>query len=214
MILTRPTVYLAGPMVFYQDLSVFEPMKDICARHGLDGFAPLDNQIDLRQLAPGKATVTKIAAADFELMSRLDGALFCLDPFRRGTEMDTGTAVEIGFMIGLGGKKMAGWTTDGRPYPEKVHAFFNGEGIVGTAPNNRGGISGASRDPDGVLIHSEGGPVQNGMAHCGIELNGGKVYAHQNWRAAFEAAAINLARQFRLPPQEPLSREALAAHSA
>jgi nucleoside 2-deoxyribosyltransferase len=199
----HPTVYLAGPMVFYRDLAMFDLMKEICAHHDLDGIAPLDNQIGLEGLAPGKPTVTKIVAADFGLMSTLDGALFCLDPFRRGTEMDAGTAVEIGYMIGLGGKKLAGWTADTRSYPEKVRAFFKGETIVDTAPNRKGGTSGSTRDPDGILIHSEG-LVQNGMAQCGIELHGGKVYGHQDWRAAFEAAAMDLAAQFNLMPKEPL----------
>jgi hypothetical protein len=120
---------------------------------------------------------------------------------------------KIGYMIGLGGKRMAGWTIDGRPYPEKVRAFFRGVGIVRIPANRTGGTSGTDRDPDGVLIHSEGGLVQNGMAHCGIELHGGKVYAHKDWRVAFEAAALNLAEQFHLAPKEPLYTETSAAQS-
>ncbi|MGA7323145.1 MAG: nucleoside 2-deoxyribosyltransferase [Rhodomicrobium sp.] len=212
MSLAKPAVYLAGPMVFYKDLSVFELMKEICAHHGLEGFAPLDNQLGLEALAPGKPTVTKIVAADFDLMEKLEGALFCLDPFRRSTEMDPGTAVEIGYMI-RAGKRLAGWTADRRSYYDKVRAFFGDEGIVRTAANSRGGTSGSDRDPDGVLIHSDG-LVVNGMAQCGIELHKGKVYAHEDWRAAFEAAAMNLAAQFELAPQEPLYSKDRAAAAA
>jgi nucleoside 2-deoxyribosyltransferase len=202
-----PRVYLAGPIVFYEDPNpFFDAMKEICAHHGLIGVAPLDNQIGLEGLAPGKQTITAIVAADYELMPTLDGAIFCLDPFRRSTEMDPGTAVEIGFMCALK-KPMAGWTIDGRSYPEKVHGFFKGEGITHTAANATGGTSGNERDLDGVLIHSEG-CVQNGMAHCGIELAGGKVFAHQDWKRAFEAAVMHLAReQFKCEPKTPLYSE-------
>jgi hypothetical protein len=48
------------------------------------------------------------------------------------------------------------------------------------------------------------GLVQNGMAHCGIELAGGKVFAHKDWKEAFEAAIINLAEQFELVTNNPL----------
>jgi nucleoside 2-deoxyribosyltransferase len=209
----KPTLYLAGPMVFYKDLTVFDVMKGICAHHDLEGVAPLDNQIGLEGLAPGKPTVTKIVAADFDLMRKLDAGIFCLDPFRRSPEMDPGTAVEIGYMIGIGGKKVAGWSADGRAYAQKVSAFFKGEEISKTAANSKGGTSGSTRDPDGVLIHSEG-LVQNGMVHCGIELHGGKVYAHTDWRAAFEAAAMDLAAQFGLVPKDPLHSRDRAATAA
>ncbi len=40
-------------------------------------------------------------------MDTLDGGLFCLDPFRRSSEMDPRTAFEVGYMRALG-KPMAG----------------------------------------------------------------------------------------------------------
>lgn len=183
-------------------------MKEICAHHGLEGCAPLDNQADTKGLLPGKPTVTKIVVADFDFMNQLDAAIFCLDPFRRSTEMDPGTAVEIGYMKGRG-VPMAGWTQDGREYPEKVGDFFEqqfGEPLTAAAANETGGTSGDLRDPDGVLVHSAG-LVQNGMAHCGIELAGGHVFAHHDWHIAFEAAAMDTARQFGLEPQEPIFKE-------
>lgn len=197
-----PRIYLAGPMVFYEDLSVFDVMKEICVRHGLQGYAPADNQLGLEGASPGKETAAKIVAADFDLMDKLDGAVFCLNPFRRSTEMDPGTAVEIGYMKALK-KPMAGWTTDGRPYPEKVRTFFKNESMAKTSANPKGGTSGSERDPDGILIHSEG-LVQNAMTQSGIELAGGKVFAHENWKQAFEAAVMNVAAQFNLEPQSPL----------
>lgn len=196
----RPRVYLAGPMVFYPDaLETFAEMKALCARHGLEGVAPSDNQIGLEGLPPGRALITRIVQADLALMDALDGGLFCLNPFRRSTEMDPGTAVEIGYMLAQR-KPMSGWTNDPRPYPEKVRehmARVYGEALVVTAANDQGGTSGLTRDGDGILVHSDG-LVQNGMAEIGIEQAGGRVIADPDWRVAFAGAAADLAGQFGL----------------
>jgi nucleoside 2-deoxyribosyltransferase len=120
----RPKIYLAGPTVFLPDHDlIFDAMKSICANHGVEGCSPLDNQIGLKGLSPGKATITEIVKADFDLMRKADAALICLDPFRRSTEMDPGTAVEIGFLYALQ-KPMCAWTQDPRTYPEKVFDLF------------------------------------------------------------------------------------------
>lgn len=197
----RPTVYLAGPMVFLPDpAATFDVMRAICARHGLEGVAPLDAQFELAGLAPGHDTLLAIVRADRDLMQRLDAGLFCLDPFRRCPEMDPGTAVEIGYMHALG-KPMAGWTRDGRPYPVKVADYFHarGERLLPTAANAIGGTSGDLRDPDGMLVHSEG-MLQNGMAPGFIELAGGAVFADADWEVAFDAAARHLAGQLGCAP--------------
>jgi nucleoside 2-deoxyribosyltransferase len=190
-------VYLAGPMVFLPDPSaVFDRMKAICAAHGLEGAAPLDNQIDLTGVAPGKGLCERIVRADIDLMRRVDAGVFCLDGFRRGPEMDPGTAFEVGFMAALG-KPMAGWTRDPLPYPRRVEAFFHsvfGAGLMVAQAGTMGATSGAARDPDGVLVHSEG-CVQNAMVHVGIEMSGGVVVADPDWEAAFTAAIAALARR-------------------
>ncbi|MBV9756287.1 MAG: nucleoside 2-deoxyribosyltransferase [Alphaproteobacteria bacterium] len=201
----RPAVYLAGPMVFEPDpAALFAAMKAICAEHGLVGVAPLDDQAGLEGAPPGRALVTAIVRADCALMRRLDAGLFCLDGFRRGPEMDPGTAFEIGFMCALG-KPLAGWTRDPRPYPERVAAFFRDTfslDLHPTEPGPRGGTSGALRDPDGILVHSEG-CLQNAMTEIGIELGGGRVFADPDWRVAFGCAAANLAERLRRQAFEP-----------
>jgi nucleoside 2-deoxyribosyltransferase len=194
----QPTVYLAGPMVFEPEPEViFSRMKEICAELGLLGVAPIDNQLGLEGLPPGRALAEQIVRADIALMQRLDAGLFCLDSVRRGPEMDAGTAFEVGYMAALG-KPLMGWTRDGRDYPDKVAARFP-EPLQMSAPNAQGGMSGALRDPDGMLVHSQG-CVQNAMVHIGIELAGGAIYAEPSWRTAFGAAAAHLARILRATP--------------
>ena len=193
--MARPRVYLAGPMVFLPDpVATFVRMKAICDDHGLAGVAPLDNQIGLEGLPPGRDLIEQIVRADMALMRSVDAGIFCLDGFRRGPEMDTGTAFEIGYMQALG-KPLAGWTADPRPYPQKVRDYFADVfalPLTVTPPGAAGGTSGLTRDPDGMLVHSEG-CVQNAMVHIGIELAGGVVSADKNWEAAFIHAAARLA---------------------
>jgi nucleoside 2-deoxyribosyltransferase len=194
----RPGIYLAGPTVFEPDPEAsFAAMKAICARHGLQGVSPLDNQIGLEGAPPGRDLLRRIVAADIALMQRLDGGVFCLDPFRGAPEMDAGTAFEIGYMVALG-KPVAGWTRDPRHYPLKVQQFFErgmGAALVPTAAGAVGGTSGLTRDPHGMLVHSEG-CVQNAMTEIGIELAGGAVFADTDWTAAFAAAIASLAGRF------------------
>jgi nucleoside 2-deoxyribosyltransferase len=189
-----PRIYLAGPMVFLPDPdAVFARMKAICADHGLTGIAPLDNQIGLEGLAPGPELIRRIVQADIALMRSVDAGVFCLDGFRRGPEMDAGTAFEIGYMQALG-KPLAGWTADPRSYPRKVGDHFAqvfGLALTETPANATGGTSGLTRDPDGMLVHSEG-CVQNAMVHVGIELSGGIVAAAASWEEAFAAAVTSL----------------------
>jgi len=184
-------------MVFEPDPEAFfAPMKAICARHGLEGVSPLDNQVELAGHAPGKPLALAIVAADIALMHSLDGGIFCLDGFRRSPEMDPGTAFEIGYMHALG-KPLAGWTRDPLLYPDRVAAFFAAVfrlTLTQTPPNAAGATSGALRDPDGILVHSEG-CYQNAMAEMGIERSGGVVAADPDWAVAFEQAIAQLARR-------------------
>lgn len=192
-------VYLAGPMVFEADpVAIFDRMKTLCVARGVVGIAPLDNQIGLEGIAPGKCLLERIVRADIALMDELDAAVFCLDGFRRGPEMDAGTAFEVGYMRALG-KPIAGWTQDTRPYPQRVADFFSsafGRGLTRTSAGPIGGTSGLLRDPDGILVHSEG-CVQNAMVHVGIELTGGIVAADMNWERAFGAAVTSVVEQLR-----------------
>jgi nucleoside 2-deoxyribosyltransferase len=203
-----PAIYLAGPMVFEPDPeATFAAMKAICARHGLAGVSPLDNQLGLEGIPPGRDLLRRIVAADIALMQRLDGGVFCLDPFRGAPEMDAGTAFELGYMVALG-KPVAGWTRDPRDYPLKVRHYFaqpTGAALVPTAAGAKGGTSGLQRDPHGMLVHSEG-CVQNAMTEIGIELTGGAVFTNTDWPVAFDLAVACLAGRL-LRPSKPMTQQ-------
>ena len=158
------------------------------------GVSPLDNQTSLSGEPPGRALARGIVKADIDLMSRVDAGIFCLDGFRRGPEMDPGTAFEIGYMFALG-KALSAWTKDTREYPERVRSFFADTFGLRLAVGERSGSgarSGALRDPDGTLVHSVG-CYQNAMIDIGIEFSGGIIEADSDWRAAFNRATSRLA---------------------
>ena len=211
---TGLVAYLAGPTVFLPDpLPIFARMKQICQQHGITGIAPLDNQMGLESEPLSQSLIERIVTADIELMDRVDAGIFCLDGFRRSTEMDSGTAFELGYMRACK-KPLVGWTTDGRDYPTKVAGFFDTVFHLDLAPtsaNTSGGTSGTLRDPDGVLVHSQG-CCQNAMIDFGIRGMGGEVFADPDWELAFAGAVAHLAamphhrdleRRPSLPPTAP-----------
>jgi len=190
------SVYLAGPMVFLPDAErVFGIMKDILKDYGLKGVAPVDNQSNLIGVRPGRDLNGAIYQADVEIMNSVDGAIFDISPFRRGTEMDAGTAFEIGYCRCLG-IPMTGWTTRTLFYPELVSEYVKerfGQGLLEDGEGAPGAKSGSARDPDGLLVHSSG-LYQNLMVQMAIETSGGSVHADSTWETAFGKAAKQLAR--------------------
>jgi nucleoside 2-deoxyribosyltransferase len=190
------TVYLAGPMVFLPEAErIFGIMKDILKDHGLRGVAPVDNQTNLIGVRPGRDLNKAIYQADVEIMNSVDGAIFDISPFRRGTEMDAGTAFEIGYCRCLG-IPMTGWTTQTHFYPEHVLEYVKerfGQNLTEDVSSAPGAKSGGARDPDGVLVHSAG-LYQNLMIQMAIETSGGAVYSDSSWETAFGKAATYLAK--------------------
>ncbi|GBR55347.1 nucleoside 2-deoxyribosyltransferase [Neokomagataea thailandica NBRC 106555] len=193
---TTPKIYLAGDIVFRPNaLSIFQSLKDICAQHGLLGVAPFDGQEEARHLPPGRETILAFVKADRDLMDSCDAGLFCVDPFRRGADMDPGTAVEIGYMHAQG-KPLEGYTIDGRSYPEKVEAYWRAafrEALSARAANDAPS-SGAMEDPDGMLVHSEG-MLQNGMVDGFIQFSGGQISVADDFLEAFSKAVKILSKR-------------------
>jgi len=94
-------IYLAGPEVFLQDPhAAGAAKKEICARYGLQGVFPLDNELDLTELTPEQSGL-RISQANEQLMRDADAVIANMTPFR-GPSMDVGTAFEMGFARALG----------------------------------------------------------------------------------------------------------------
>jgi nucleoside 2-deoxyribosyltransferase len=94
------SLYLAGYDVFRPDAIEYgEQLKALCARHGLQGFYPLD------KAGPADLTGPELAAwiyrANVALIRQADGVIANLNPFR-GAEPDSGTAFEVGYAVALG----------------------------------------------------------------------------------------------------------------
>lgn len=110
-------VYLAGPDVFMPDpVAHGEALKAMCARRGLVGLFPLDNEILGDADMPGA-----IRAANMDSLRACDVVVANMTPFR-GPSMDAGTAYEMGVASALG-KPVIGYTLDSRPYVERVAAM-------------------------------------------------------------------------------------------
>ncbi|MBF0861330.1 hypothetical protein HKD22_04250 [Gluconobacter kanchanaburiensis] len=196
-------VYLAGDLVFRKEaILLFEKLKSICFEYGLQGVAPFDGQAEARSLSPGRETILAFVDADKELMESSVAGLFCIDPFRRSSEMDPGTAVEIGYMLGLQ-KPMEAYTVDGRPYSEKVSDYWRdawGNYLHNRLPSDAP-ASGSLEDPDGMLVHSEG-MLQNGMIEGFIEMAGGQVAIDTDFFEAFRKACQRLSKRLYQNHQE------------
>ena len=117
-------VYLAGPEVFLPNpLEIGAAKRAICAKHGLEGVFPLDNEIDLTGLSPQEAGL-KIYRANRTCMDGCDLVIANMTPFR-GPSMDVGTAFEMGYMRGLG-RPVFGYSNVETRFFERTAAFYGG----------------------------------------------------------------------------------------
>jgi nucleoside 2-deoxyribosyltransferase len=108
-------IYLAGPDVFLPDpVEMGRRKKEICARYGLTGLFPLDNEID----PVAKDASLQIFRSNETLMKEADAIIANLTPFR-GPTADTGTVYELGYMAACG-KLCLGYSNDPAPYVDRV----------------------------------------------------------------------------------------------
>ena len=167
-----PKVYLAGPGVFRPDAKAFGlALKDKCARVGLQGCFPLDNDVTGR--TPAK-TAAAIFRTNVALIDASRAILADISPFR-GPNMDPGTAWEIGYGVAKG-LPIYAWSTD------PADLFTRTERKVGARdPSQRG------YDVDGWSIENFG-LAENLM----IVLSA--MFVHGTAEQAIEACAEGLRR--------------------
>lgn len=128
-----PKIYLAGPDVFLPDaVEVGRRKATLCARYGLTGLYPLDNDVDL---AHPDASLT-IFRSNEAMMNAADAIIANLTPFR-GPSADVGTVYELGYMAGRG-KLCLGYSNDPAPYAGRVTHVATSDGVA--------------RDADGFVV--------------------------------------------------------------
>jgi nucleoside 2-deoxyribosyltransferase len=133
------TAYLAGPDVFLPDAAAHAVRKvSICARHGLLGLPPLNE--DAASAATGheqpndtRQTIWQtIYAKDIAMMERADIIIANLTPFA-GPSADAGTLIEVGWFSGRG-KPVFGYSNSAEPFEVRMRAQLgadHGLGIEG-----------------------------------------------------------------------------------
>ena len=107
--------YLAGPDVFLPGAGGHARRKiGICARHGLEGLAPLNEDVaSLQGMGPEDAWAT-IYRKDIAMMEACDVIIANLTPFR-GASADSGTLIEVGSSGAAG--RCSATPTPPRPSP-------------------------------------------------------------------------------------------------
>lgn len=180
-------IYLAGPDVFLPDaLEIGRRKIDICRRHGLSGFYPLDNAVDLTAADASLA----IFKGNGAMMDAADAVIANLTPFR-GTGADPGTVYELGYMAGRA-KLCFGYSNDPSTYAERVRHFTEV-----TAHDGR------LVDADGLTVEDFGLADNLMMIHA-LDLHGAPLVLPREkpadiWHdlTAFEACVRLAAKWFR-----------------
>lgn len=148
----RPSVYLAGPDVFRADsIAHGEHLKALCARQGLCGLYPMDNQV---------SGAIAIRAANMTMIRRSGAIIANLVAFR-GAGADDGTAYELGAAAALG-LPVFGYSPDHRSLLKRTAEWLRAQG---TEPTQ--GRDGQWRDADGMAIE-DFGLTHNLMLSCGL----------------------------------------------
>lgn len=136
-------VYLAGPEVFLANVwEIGACKRAVCARHGLVGVFPADEQEACDLALPLPEQGLAISRAMERAMQACDAMIVNLTPFR-GPSADVGSAYEMGFMRALG-RPVFAYSNDARPFPERVAAHCGG--------TLRQRPTGEHEDPDGMAV--------------------------------------------------------------
>jgi nucleoside 2-deoxyribosyltransferase len=149
-------VYLAGPDVFLSDAKdIGHHKKEICARFGLAGLFPLDDEINDTQGEGGTLPSMRIFRACIAMMDDADAVIAHLTPFR-GPSADAGTVFELGYMAARG-KLCIGYTNRRDSYADRI------DRVPGVAPDGGGLVS---LDCEGHVIEDFGLPDNLMIAHA------------------------------------------------
>jgi nucleoside 2-deoxyribosyltransferase len=112
------TAYLAGPEVFLPRAREHALRKiEICARYGIIGRTPLNEDIERPPGMSDEAFAFAIFGKDVAMMESCDIVIANLSPFR-GPSADSGTLVELGWFLGRG-KPVFGYSNSATPFAQR-----------------------------------------------------------------------------------------------
>ncbi|MBK1662746.1 nucleoside 2-deoxyribosyltransferase [Paracraurococcus ruber] len=140
------SAYLAGPDVFLPDAAGHARRKvAICARHGIEGRPPLNEDVASLAAMPEAEAWRVIFAKDLAMMRDCDIAIVNLTPFR-GASADAGTILELGWFLGAG-KRAFGYSNSAQGFTARSAAQ------VAAVPDPMPGLTvGGFGLPDNLMI--------------------------------------------------------------
>ncbi|TDH62782.1 nucleoside 2-deoxyribosyltransferase [Dankookia rubra] len=141
-----PKAHPAGADVFLPDAAAHAARKvAICARHGIEGRPPLNEEVAGLAAMPEAEAWRVILAKDLAMMRDCDLIIAKLPPFR-GASADAGTLVELGWFLGAG-KPAFGCSNGAVPFAERSARQ------VAAVPDPTPGLSvGGFGLPDNLMI--------------------------------------------------------------
>ena len=144
--MTSITAYLAGPDVFLSDAHENAARKiAICARHGIQGRAPLNAVVPGLAMMPPEQAWRAIFRADIGMMEECGVIIANLTSFR-GASADAGTLVELGWFLGRG-LPAFGYSNSGQNFAVRSAAQ------IAAVPDLLAGIAVEGFDlPDNLMI--------------------------------------------------------------
>ncbi len=150
------SAYLAGPDVFLPAAERHARRKiAICAAHGIDGRAPLDEMMGNVPASPHAMPMWQaIFCQNLALMESCDVVIANLTPFR-GASADAGTLVELGWFLGRG-RPVFGYSNTAVPFTERIRRQ------TALIP-----------DPAGDLVVEDFGLIDNLMIPGAVQLGSG-----------------------------------------
>src|SRR3954452_3966363 len=115
--------YLAGPDVFLPSAGEHAARKvAICARHGIVGRPPLNEDIESLRRLPEHEAWRAIFGKDLTMMEECDIIIANLTPFR-GPSADAGTLVELGWFLGRN-KPVFAYSNTTTPFADRSRAHL------------------------------------------------------------------------------------------
>ena len=110
--------YLAGPDVFLPNAAAHARRKtEICARYGIEGRPPLNEDIDSLHSMSSEQAWSTIYRKDIAMMEASALIIANLTPFR-GASADSGTLIEVGWFLGRG-RPVFGYSNSAVPFARR-----------------------------------------------------------------------------------------------